>query len=251
MVKCALVTGAGRGIGRQVALQFAQRGWHVLGLDKAHPELLDTPAVPEKEKVLQRIAPVQFDLRASRSEIRALVNGDERIRNVDTLVNCAGTLECPTPDLGGEGLGFTEQQGLDIMQVNLHAPVSMIEALAPTMLAKGAGRIVNVGSVSAFTGHPDLFYGASKAALLNITKTFASLLGRHGILVNAVAPGPTLTDMYHSLPQSRKDMVTRTVNSGRPAQPAEVASAVVWLGTESSPYINGATIDVNDSSYPR
>ena len=55
----------GRGIGRQVALQFAQRGWHVLGLDKAHPELLDTPAVPEK--VLQRIAPVQFDLRASRS----------------------------------------------------------------------------------------------------------------------------------------------------------------------------------------
>ena len=245
-----LVTGAGRGIGRQVALQFARRGWQVIGLDKAHP---GPPAGARLEPagVEERIVPLAFDLRSSRAEIRALVDSDERLRNVDTLVNCAGTLECPPPDLAGVGLGFTEQQGIDIMQVNLHAPVALIEALAPAMLARESGRIVNVGSVSAFTGHPDLFYGASKAALLNITKSFAALLGRHGILVNAVAPGPTLTDMYDSLPESRKSMITRSVNSGRPALPEEVAEAIVWLGTDSSAYINGATIDVNDSSYPR
>jgi 3-oxoacyl-[acyl-carrier protein] reductase len=91
------------------------------------------------------------------------------------------------------------------------------------MMARGGvggvgGRVVNVGSVAAFTGHPDLWYGASKAALLNMTKSFATLMGKSGVLINAVAPGPTLTQMYESLPQSRKDMVMRGTYSGRPAQ---------------------------------
>lgn len=159
------------------------------------------------------------------------------------------------------------------MTVNVRAPVALIEALAPQMCERGlqlnstdtstnstlatapndgiGGRIVNVASVSAYTGHPDLWYGASKAALLNITKSFASLLGKSHVVVNAVAPGPTLTDMYESLPQSRKDMVMRSVYSGRPALPDEVAQSVMYLGTESPEYINGTTLDVNNGSYPR
>ena len=135
--------------------------------------------------------------------------------------------------------------------MNLRAPVALIEALAPQMRRRKSGRIVNVGSVAAFTGHPDLWYGATKAALLNVTKSYAGYLGADGILVNAVAPGPTLTGMYEQLPQSRKDGVMRSVYSKRACTPDEVAETIVWLGTSSPAYLSGATIDVNNGSYPR
>jgi len=127
----------------------------------------------------------------------------------------------------------------------------LIEAIAQQLRARKAGRIVNVASVSAFTGHPDLWYGITKAGLLNLTKSWARELGPYGVTVNAVAPGPTLTKMYDQLPQSRKDGVMRSVNSGRPCRPEEVAEAVLWLGTIAPLYINGSTLDVNDGSYPR
>jgi 3-oxoacyl-[acyl-carrier protein] reductase len=77
------------------------------------------------------------------------------------------------------------------------------------------------------------------------------LLGKDGVLVNAVAPGPTLTAMYDQLPQSRKDAVMRSVHSGRPCSPEEVAQTIVWLATDSPAYLSGATVDVNNGSYPR
>src|SRR5205085_3354515 len=140
-----------------------------------------------------------------------------RLGEIDVLVNNAGTLYCHPHD------AFPAKDAVEIITVNLRAPVALIEAVAPQMKKRKAGRIVNVGSVAAFTGHPDLWYGATKAGLLNITKSYASELGPHAVLVNAVAPGPTHTEMYEQLPQSRKDMVGRSVYSGRPAQPREVA----------------------------
>jgi 3-oxoacyl-[acyl-carrier protein] reductase len=119
------------------------------------------------------------------------------------------------------------------------------------MRRRKSGRIVNVGSVAAFTGHPDLWYGASKAALLNVTKSYARELGRDGILVNAVAPGPTRTAMYEQLPQSRKDAVMACVYSGRACEPEEVAGVIFWLGSSSPDYLSGTVVDVNNGSYPR
>lgn len=184
---------------------------------------------------------VAFDLR----ELGAIPKLVAGLGPIDVLVNNAGVLYCHAPD------AFPEDDVLEILTVNLRAPVALIEAVAPGMRARRAGRIVNVASVAAFTGHPDLWYGATKAALLNITKSYAGYLGRDGILVNAVAPGPTLTAMYEQLPQSRKDAVMRSVVSGRPCQPEEVAEAVFWLGTASPEYVSGATMDVNNGSYPR
>ena len=191
-----------------------------------------------------------FDLNAERVDydlqdlagIPALVAA---LGEIDVLVNNAGTLHCHPHD------DFPDAHALEILTVNLRAPVALIEALAPQMRQRRRGRIVNVASVAAFTGHPDLWYGASKAALVNITKSYAGYLGRDGVLVNAVAPGPTLTDMYERLPQSRKDAVMRAVYSGRPCSPAEVAQAIFWLGTSSPDYLSGATLDVNNGSYPR
>jgi 3-oxoacyl-[acyl-carrier protein] reductase len=232
-VATALVTGAGRGIGLATARAFLGAGHRVLALDKDFSKFDLAPSA--------QLTAVRFDLREL-DAIPGLVAG---LGAIDVLVNDAAVLYCPPHD------AFAEDQKREILTVNLEAPVALIEALAPQMRARRAGRIVNVGSVAAFTGHPDLWYGATKAALLNITKSYASYLGRDGILVNAVAPGPTRTDMYEQLPESRKQAVMRAVYCARPCEPAEVAAAILWLGTQSPEYVSGMTLDVNNGSYPR
>ena len=227
-MNCALVTGAGRGIGLATARAFRAAGWRVLALDKAFGDDIAGERV-------------DFDLREL-AGIPALVAS---LGQIDTLVNNAGVLYC-------EPFGaIPEAHKREILAVNLEAPVALIDAVAPQMRARRAGRIVNVGSVAAFTGHPDLWYGATKAALLNITKSYARDLGGDGVLVNAVAPGPTLTAMYEQLPQSRKDAVMRSVYSGRACRPEEVAQTILWLGSSSPAYLSGASIDVNNGAYPR
>ena len=223
-----LITGAGRGIGLATARHFAAAGWRVLSLDKE----FGPDAVGDR---------VAFDLTRT-SEIPALIAS---IGDVDTLVNNAGVLHCDPID------AIPNAHRSEILAVNLEAPAALIAAAAPAMKARQSGRIVNVSSVSAFTGHPDLWYGITKAGLLNLTKSWARALGPHGVLVNAVAPGPTETRMYDQLPQSRRDDVMRSVYAGRVCKPQEVAAAIFWLGSECPEYINGSTLDVNSGSYPR
>lgn len=226
--KTVLVTGAGRGIGFATARAFADACCKVLSLDKQ----FGAEVIGER---------VDYDLR----DIAGIPKLVAELGAIDTLVNNAAVLYCEPYD------AIPEEHASEIITVNLRAPVAMIEALAPQMRQRKSGRIINVGSVSAFTGHPDLWYGATKAALLNITKSYAAELGNSGILVNAVAPGPTLTAMYDQLPQSRKDAVMRSVHVGRPCNPEEVARVIVWLGTDSPDYVSGTTVDVNSGSYPR
>jgi 3-oxoacyl-[acyl-carrier protein] reductase len=227
-VPTALVTGAGRGIGLATARAFVQEGWKVLALDKQFG----------KEIAGER---VDYDLR----DLAGIPHFVASLGAIDTLVNNAGVLYCDPYD------AIPEAHAAEIFTVNLRAPVALIEALAPQMRQRRSGRIVNVGSVGAFTGHPDLWYGATKAGLLNITKSYAASLGKDGVLVNAVAPGPTLTAMYDQLPQARKDAVMRSVHAGRICSPEEVARVIVWLGTASPDYMSGSTVDVNSGSYPR
>ncbi len=224
----ALVTGAGRGIGLATARAFLALGWKVLALDKR----FGAEVAGER---------VDYDL-TDLAGIPALV---ERLGAIDTLVNNAAVLYCDPYE------AIPAAHAEEILAVNLRAPIALIEAVAPQMRKRGSGRVVNVGSVAAFTGHPDLWYGATKAALLNITKSYAGHLGREGILVNAVAPGPTVTAMYEQLPQSRKDGVMRTVHAGRACSAEEVAQVIVWLGSASPEYVSGTTVDVNSGAYPR
>jgi NAD(P)-dependent dehydrogenase (short-subunit alcohol dehydrogenase family) len=223
-----LVTGAARGIGLATARAFSAAGWKVLALDK------DFSGFDLKEA--ERI---EFDLR-NLQEIRKLAKHE-----VHTLVNNAGVLFCDPYD------SIPEANKREVLMVNIEAPAALITAFAPQMKARKSGRIVNVGSVAAFTGHPDLWYGITKAGILNLTKAWARELGPHGVLVNAVAPGPTQTAMYDQLPQSRKDGVMKSVYSGRVCRPEEVAQAILWLGSACPEYINGTTLDVNNGSYPR
>ncbi|MDE3196480.1 MAG: SDR family oxidoreductase [Acidobacteriota bacterium] len=227
-VSRVLVTGAGRGIGLETARAFAAAGWSAISLDKEF----------HGEVVGERIV---FDLRCT-AEIPALIAS---LGELDTLVNNAAVLYCDPID------AIPDERRREILAVNLEAPAALIAAAAPAMKARRSGRIVSVSSVSAFTGHPDLWYGITKAGVLNLTKSWAKALGPFGILVNAVAPGPTRTHMYDRLPQSRKDDVMRAVYAGRVCEPAEVAAAILWLGSVSPEYVNGTTLDVNNGSYPR
>jgi 3-oxoacyl-[acyl-carrier protein] reductase len=227
-VPAVLVTGAGRGIGLATAKAFLQEGWKVFSLDKQFGG----------EVIGER---VDYDLR----ELTGIAKLIASLGRIDTLVNNAGVLYCEPYD------AIPQEHAAEILTVNLRAPVALIEAVAPQMRKRKSGRIVNVGSVAAFTGHPDLWYGATKAALLNVTKSYAGNLGKDGVLVNAVAPGPTLTAMYEQLPQSRKDGVMKSVHAGRACTPEEVARVILWLGSSSPDYVSGSTVDVNSGSYPR
>jgi 3-oxoacyl-[acyl-carrier protein] reductase len=225
-----LVTGAGRGIGLATARAFVKSGWRVLALDKD----FSTFDLEEAERL-------EFDLR-NLDRIPELLEDQGEIH---ALVNNAGVLYCDPYDV------IPEAHKREILTVNLEAPAKLIECISIQMKRRKAGRIVNVGSVAAFTGHPDLWYGITKAGILNLTKAWARELGPHGVLVNAVAPGPTQTAMYDQLPQSRKDGVMRSVYSGRVCAPEEVAAAILWLGASCPEYVNGTTLDVNNGSYPR
>ena len=131
--------------------------------------------------------------------------------------------------------------------------MALIEAVAPQMIERKCRAASSTSARSPPSpAIPTSGTARPRPALLNITKSYAGYLGKDGILVNAVAPGPTLTDMYEQLPQSRTARVeAHRCIPGAPASAEEVAAAIVWLRTDSPPILNGATIDVNDGTYPR
>lgn len=146
---------------------------------------------------------------------------------------------------------YSEDQRRRILRVNLEAPVELIRAVSKQMIARREGRIVNLASIAAWQPHPDLWYGITKAGVVSMTKSFASYLGRHGIQVNAVAPGPVDTDLLQRVDASRREGLLKVVYSGRVGRPEEIAAAIAWLVTASPPLVNGSILDINDGTYPR
>ena len=139
----------------------------------------------------------------------------------------------------------------DAIKLNIEAPVELIAYISKGMISRKQGRIINIASIAGQIGHPDIWYGITKAGMINMTKSFAKLLGKHGVLVNAIAPGIVSTDMLNSIPKKRQEMILQNVQSGRFAEAKEIAKTILWLATESPEYINGTCIDINDGAFPR
>jgi len=132
-----------------------------------------------------------------------------------------------------------------MLKLNLEAPIKLIEECVKA----GATRVVNNTSIAGQIGHPDVWYGATKAGLINATKSFAKIFDGK-VVINAVAPSPVETDMLET-PLERREAFLKTVVTGRFARAEEIAEAMFWLATSSPEYINGTTVDINNGSFPR
>jgi NAD(P)-dependent dehydrogenase (short-subunit alcohol dehydrogenase family) len=229
-VKTALVTGAGRGIGRATAEGFLKKGFSVLALDREFP----AKASPAEKQV-------KYDL----TDLAGIAKLVDSLGEIDVLVNNAGIQNSVPIER------YTDEQRQRILRINLEAPVELMRAVSRGMIARRAGRIVNLASIAAWQPHTDLWYGATKAGIASATKSFAMYLGRHGIQVNAVAPGPVDTELLRVVDPARREPLLKAAYAGRAGRPEEIAAAVVWLATDAPDILNGAIIDVNDGTYPR
>jgi NAD(P)-dependent dehydrogenase (short-subunit alcohol dehydrogenase family) len=220
-LKTALVTGAARGIGLATADALEKAGLRVLRLDLK--------------------AEISYDL----TDLAGIPKLIDSLGEIDVLVNNAGVQNAVPIEK------YTEDQKQKILRVNLEAPVELIRAVSKGMVQRKAGRIVNLASIAAWQPHPDLWYGITKAGVVSMTKSFASYLGRHGIQVNAVAPGPVESEMLRKVDKSRVEGLLKVVYSGRVGKPEEIAAAITWLATAAPAIVNGAILDINDGTYPR
>jgi 3-oxoacyl-[acyl-carrier protein] reductase len=246
--RVALVTGASRGIGRAVAHRFAMGGASVV-VHYGSNEAAAASVLAELGDGEHMIA--RADL-AEPSDVLSLVDCVvDRFGGVDVLVNNAGIYEAhPVLSTAAAEWQASWRRTID---TNLFGPANLIHAVAPVMIERGGGRIVNVTSRGAFRGEPDhAAYGASKAALNSLSQSMARALAPHGIYVTAVAPGFVETDMaapYLDGPDG--DAIRAQSPMGRAATVDEVAHVVVFLASPGAESTTGTIVDVNGASYLR
>lgn len=232
-----LVTGAGKGIGRETAIHLARAGRPVIALSRSAADL----AALRDEIGCETIAVDLADAMATRAAVRAAVSG--RTTPVTGLVNCAGVVHmAPFVDASVEDFDTT-------LAVNTRAPMIVAQEVVRELLARGqGGSIVNVSSIAAQVGTPlHAAYCASKGALDAMTRVMARELGAHGIRVNSVNPVVTLTPMGEkawSDPVRAQPMLAR-IPLGRFAQSADVASVIAFLLGDGAAMVHGTCLDVD------
>ena len=228
--KTALVTAAGQGIGRASALAMASAGAQVLATDL-------NPALLESYAGVANITTAQLDV-MDKAAINALMAA---MPNINVLFNCAGFVH------NGSILQATDDEWEFAFNLNVRAQFWMIQAVLPKMLAAGGGSIINMASVcGSLKGLPNRFiYGASKAAVVGLTKSVAADFVAKGIRCNAIAPGtvdtPSLGERINSYAdpvQARKDFIARQP-MGRLAQAHEIAPIILYLASDESIFATG------------
>ncbi len=248
MTRGVLVTGASRGVGRALAMAFAEAGDRVAvhyGRSESAAKAV-AEALPGSGHVV-----VQGDI-ADPGAVKAAVDAAaEQLGRLDVLVNNAGVL------IGHPPLETSyddwQQAWTRTLATNLLGPANATFCAIPHLVAAGGGAVVNVSSRGAFRGEPKRpAYGASKAALNAFSQSMALVLAPHDIRVATVAPGFVQTEMASEvLDGPEGDAVRDQSPFGRVARPEEVAAAVLWLASERARFASGTILDVNGASYLR
>jgi len=247
--KVAVVTGGNGGIGRGIALGLAEAGASVAILARNDERNRDTLAELERSRV--RAMALKLDVSQRKSLKPALEAIERKLGPIDILVNNAAFAI-----LKGV-LNHTEQDWDSVMETNLTSCFLLSKFAAASMIARKAGKIINVASVGGYKGTPIYpSYGVSKGGLVQLTRCLAIELAPYNIQVNSLAPGWTTTDMtgwIRNDPQYaavKEEMITRTP-AGRFAQPSEMAGAAVFLASHASDFVTGADIIVDGGFFIR
>jgi len=237
--RVAIVTGAGRGIGLSIALAFAREGARVAVCD-IDSSFLDG-AMAEIEAVEGEARAFQMDV-TSREQIQGVVfEVDDHWGTIDILVNNAGIYEVlPFEEI-------TEEQWDRLLAVNLKGTFLCCQAVIPSMVRQGGGRIISIASSAGKAGGKlaGAHYSVSKAGVICLAKQLARELGAHGITVNAVAPGRIDTPMIQEASSEENEAFRLQTPLGRLGTEADVANAVVFLASDEASFITGEIVDVN------
>ncbi len=239
MDKVALITGATRGIGKQIALTLAKQGYNIaLNYRKENEELEQTKKQIEENKV--ECFAVKGDVSSFEDCEQIAKQVVDKFGKIDVLVNNAGI----TKDM--LLMRMTKEDFEQVINVNLVGTFNVTKSVINYMLKARSGRIINISSVVGISGNAgQTNYSASKAGIIGFTKSLAKEVASRNILVNAVAPGFIQTSMTDVLKDEIKEEIAKTIPLKRMGTPEDVANVVKFLASDDSSYITGQVIQVD------
>ena len=235
--RIALVTGASRGIGKAIAVELAKQGADVIvNYNKNEKESVE--AVNEIKKYGVRCVALKADI-SNFDEVKSMFDSIKKeFGYIDILVNNAGIIMDKTLQ------NMNANEWNSVIKINLNGIYNVTKNALPLLRKKG--RIISISSIVGLYGNfGQTNYAASKAGIIGFTKSLAKELGRHGITVNAIAPGFIETEILNSLPQARKKVLANDIPLGKIGNPDDVANLAAFLASEKSSYITGEVIAVD------
>ena len=237
--KVAIVTGASRGIGRQIAMTLAQEGAYVIvnynGSKEAAEAVVETIKAAGGQAEIWQCSVADFV--AVEEMIKSI---HKKFGHIDVLVNNAGI----TKD--NLIMRMSEEEFDKVIEVNLKGAFNCMKHVSRIMLKQKSGHIINMSSVSGVMGNAgQVNYCASKAGIIGMTKSLARELGSRGITVNAIAPGFIETEMTDVLPEDVKENLLASIPLKRMGQTKDIAETVAFLASDKAAYITGQTISVD------
>lgn len=237
--KVALVTGASRGIGREIALELAREGAKVV-VNYSGSEAKANEVVDEIKSTGREAVAIQCNV-ADSDSVQAMVKETiSQFGALDILVNNAGI----TKD--NLLMRMKENEWDDVININLKGVFLCTKAVTRQMMKQRSGRIINISSIVGVSGNPgQANYVAAKSGVIGLTKTAAKELAPRGITVNAIAPGFISTDMTDQLPEDVRNEMLKQIPLNRFGDPKDIARVVSFIASESSSYMTGQTLHID------
>ncbi len=237
--KVAIVTGASRGIGREIALLFAKEGARLV-LTARNLQALEVVAKEIQDAGGLEPLSLQIDVQDSQKVAELLDKTLDKYKRVDILVNNAGV----TRD--GLFVRMSEADWDEVLNTNLRGTFLCMKAASKVMMKQRSGKIINMASVIGLTGNAgQANYAASKAGIIALTKSVAKELGSRNVLVNAIAPGFIDTEMTQGLNEAVKNAILKSIPVGYFGKPIDVAKTALYLASDESNFITGQVITVD------